>query len=192
MSPQPNPDPTPSAPVAGPDGESARPRAESAGFLVRLREFWWDEVLPRLGKAFIWILRGTLRLSVEGREHVRAFWENEKPVIITFWHGHLLMMPFCAIGRPVAVLVSGHRDGRLIGSIMTRMGFSAAHGSATEGGLEGFRALSRCLRANVNVAITPDGPRGPRHQVNPGVVLLAKHTGAPILPIAFAASKKKS
>lgn len=157
-----------------------------------LREWFWNRCLPFLGALAIRALRLFVRLRIEGVEHVSPFWNQKKPIIVAFWHGQLLMMPFAHAGRKITVLVSHHRDGQLIGRTVSHWGFDAAYGSSTRGGMAGFRALVHSIRDGVSVAVAPDGPRGPAGVVNPGTALLAKTTGAPIVPIAFAASKKKS
>ncbi len=98
-------------------------------------------------------------------------------------------MPFAYPGRPTAILVSQHRDGEYIARIAARLGFRVVRGSATRGGPRAFRELIAALADGWNVAITPDGPRGPRRQVKSGVVELARRSGMAILPVAFAAAR---
>lgn len=118
--------------------------------------------------------------------------ERNRPIIIAFWHGQLLMMPYAYANRQASVLVSEHRDGRLIGNVIRHWGFNVAHGSRTRGGLGGFMSLVRSLKHGVTVAITPDGPRGPARRADPGTIMLGKAAEVPILPLAFGCSKKKS
>lgn len=113
-------------------------------------------------------------------------------MIIAFWHGQQLMMPLAYRGRQARILISQHRDGELIYRIVKRFGFGAIRGSTTKGGQEALRQLIRSGQQGVDLVITPDGPKGPRHIVQPGVIALAKATGLPIIPLTFGCSKKKS
>jgi lysophospholipid acyltransferase (LPLAT)-like uncharacterized protein len=89
--------------------------------------------------------------------------------------------------RAVQVLASRSRDGELVAAVVRRVGLGTARGSSSRGGAAGLRALAATLRAGGDVAVVPDGPRGPRERVQPGVVALAALTGAPVVPLAFAA-----
>lgn len=106
---------------------------------------------------------------------------------MTFWHGRLLMMPFLYPGQPATILISQHRDGEYITRIAERLGFRVVRGSATRGGARAFKQLIHALRDGSNVAITPDGPKGPRQRAKSGVIELARLSGMPILPVAFGA-----
>ncbi|HTW26318.1 MAG TPA: lysophospholipid acyltransferase family protein [Acetobacteraceae bacterium] len=125
-----------------------------------------------------------------------------RPCIVAFWHERLPLMPVLwriarrrwrAPGR-AHVLVSRHRDGRLIGAVVGRFGLDAVHGSSgrgDKGGAAGMRSLLGLLAAGDHVAITPDGPRGPRRQAAGGVAQLAALSGAPVLPAAAQCSRRR-
>ncbi|WP_439580615.1 lysophospholipid acyltransferase family protein [Elioraea sp.] len=151
--------------------------------------------------AWLRLVHRTTRWRIEGREHVRAVWESGIPAIGAFWHDQLPLMVFTWTQRfpgergPGAmrciVLVSRHRDGRLIGDVISRLGVEALHGSTARGGFEAFRELQRLLAEGHSVVITPDGPRGPRRVAQPGVARLAALTGAKVLPLGVAVSRRK-
>ncbi len=113
-------------------------------------------------------------------------------MIIAFWHGQQLMMPLAYRGRNAHVLISQHRDGELVYRILKRFGFHAVRGSTTRGGAIAFRQLLRLGRSGADLVVTPDGPQGPRHVVQSGIVRLARATSLPIVPLVFSCSKKKS
>ena len=113
-------------------------------------------------------------------------------LIITFWHGRQLMMPLAYRGAEAHILISQHRDGELIHRIVTRFGGRSVRGSTTRGGAAALRQLIELGRSGVDLAVTPDGPKGPRQVVQIGVIHLAKATGLPIVPLTFSCSKKKS
>lgn len=110
-------------------------------------------------------------------------------MIIATWHGRLLMTPFgWRYSDRSHILVSAHNDGRLISRTLAHFSAQTITGSTRRGGADALRRLHKVLRDGGAVGITPDGPRGPRMRVSPGIVQLARLTGAPIYPLAFAAS----
>ena len=149
-------------------------------------------LIPPLGSAAIRALGGTLRVRTLHADRIKTFWETGRPVIVAFWHGRQLMMPLCYGGSRLSILISEHRDGELIHRIVRRFGFDTVRGSTTRGGARALRQLVRLGRSGADLAVTPDGPRGPRCVAQAGVVELAKLTGLPIIPLTFAASKKNS
>lgn len=149
-------------------------------------------VVPPLGYQVIQWLRRSMTLKVEGADHVYGLFRQDKGVILAFWHSQQLMMPLALPGLEAHVLISQHRDGELIRRIVARFGLEAVRGSSTRGGAEALRQLIRLGRSGANLALTPDGPKGPRQVAKMGVVQLAKATGLPIVPMAFGCSKKKS
>lgn len=88
------------------------------------------------------------------------------------------------------MLVSRHRDGRLIGDIVSRFELDIVHGSTSRGGATGMMTLARLLERGDLAAITPDGPRGPRRQAAPGVAQLAALAGVPVIPCAAATTRR--
>jgi lysophospholipid acyltransferase (LPLAT)-like uncharacterized protein len=89
------------------------------------------------------------------------------------------------------MLISQHRDGEFIARAVNQFGVNPVRGSTTRGGLSALRGMIRFFRTGANLAITPDGPQGPKHVVQIGVIELARQTGAPILPVTYGASRKK-
>ncbi len=104
--------------------------------------------------------------------------------IYAFWHAQMLPLAFTHRDRGVAVLVSRHRDGEWIARVLESLGYVTARGSSTRGGGEGAREMLLWAERGHLLAITPDGPRGPRGQVKPGLLYLARRTGWPVLPLA--------
>jgi hypothetical protein len=89
------------------------------------------------------------------------------------------------------MMISRHRDGEFIARAVKFLGIESVRGSTTRGGSSALRGMVRLYRTGANLAITPDGPQGPRHVVQMGTVELARQTGAPILPVTYGASRKK-
>ncbi|MBI4589030.1 MAG: lysophospholipid acyltransferase family protein [Candidatus Rokubacteria bacterium] len=143
---------------------------------------------PPLGYWAVRTLARTLRLRVVDEEYARPFWERRAPLIYTVWHGRILMLPpLYGRAHAVHVMASRSRDGELVTRFVGRFGFKPVRGSTTRGGAEALRRLSKLLRQGREVAVIPDGPQGPRGVVQPGVIALARITGAPIIPLTFSA-----
>jgi lysophospholipid acyltransferase (LPLAT)-like uncharacterized protein len=142
----------------------------------------------------------TTRWRFDGAEHLARFASPGTPAIITFWHERLPMMPMLWLlerrlpgasgrAREAHVLVSHHRDGRFIGAVIERFGLNLVLGSSSRGGAAGLRVLAGLLARGHYIAITPDGPRGPRRQAAAGVAQLAALSGVPVLPCAAQTSR---
>ncbi|MBT7959523.1 MAG: lysophospholipid acyltransferase family protein [Akkermansiaceae bacterium] len=86
---------------------------------------------------------------------------------------------------PATALASASRDGAIIESMVTSFGVKTVRGSSSRRGVAALIALKKALAAGEHLFITPDGPRGPRYHLQPGVVKLAQSSGAPIVPVRF-------
>ncbi|HYB74952.1 MAG TPA: lysophospholipid acyltransferase family protein [Candidatus Sulfotelmatobacter sp.] len=146
-------------------------------------------LFPRVVVVGLRCLHRSLRVQHLGREHIDACLARGERVIVAFWHGQLLLMPFMYPGRPASILISQHRDGEYIARMAMLLGFQVIRGSATRRGTEALREMMEALRAGRHAVITPDGPKGPRREAKPGVVELARLSGMPIVPVAFAAAR---
>ncbi len=126
-----------------------------------------------------------------------------RSLIILFWHGRLALMPFLSRqDTKTRVMISLHKDGQLIADIIRRFGYLAVRGSSNRkaadtkaakdrGGARALIEAKRLLKQGENIAITPDGPKGPRYQLQPGAISLAKASGAPVILIANAKKPAK-
>jgi lysophospholipid acyltransferase (LPLAT)-like uncharacterized protein len=138
----------------------------------------------------------TTRWTLDGESHVAPHIAGA-PAVVAFWHERLPLMPMLWLiarqrGAPkgVHVLVSRHRDGRLIGALVRRFRVGVVHGSSSRGGPAGLRTLAGLLGGGYLVAITPDGPRGPRRRAAPGVAQLAELAAVPVLPCAAQTTRR--
>ncbi|MDA0305084.1 MAG: lysophospholipid acyltransferase family protein [Proteobacteria bacterium] len=130
------------------------------------------------------------RWSVVGGEIPKRFWDEGKPFILGFWHGRLLMMPYCwDPKKTIHMLISQHRDGQLIARTVGHFGIKTAAGSSTRGGAQALRTMVKALGRGEYVGITPDGPRGPRMRASEGVVSVARLSGVPVIPAAFGCNR---
>lgn len=144
---------------------------------------------PALARSVIRLLSATMRIEYVNCEGYRPSGAGQ--VIFAFWHGRLLMMPCFKTGRPVTILVSQSKDGELISKTVNGLGIGTVRGSTTRGWLSGVKGLMRAVKEGRDIAITPDGPKGPAQKAQMGAVQIARATGLPIIPVTFGSSKKK-
>jgi len=143
-------------------------------------------------------LKTTLRRQSKGFEAVRALVEADRRVVMPFWHRRLVMMPlgypFAMRGtegerKGAAILSSDSRDGEMSAAICRHLGIHAVRGSASHGGgAQGLVKMIQAVRNGWDLGITPDGPMGPRFEAKPGVIAVARKTGAWVVPVAVAYS----
>jgi lysophospholipid acyltransferase (LPLAT)-like uncharacterized protein len=150
-----------------------------------------ERLLGATAALFIRALRRTVRLRCDGDALVRRWERERRRFVLAFWHRHLLLMRYAYRGDRMNVLISRSRDGEIIASAMEHLGLETVRGSSSRGGVAGLRAILRRAREGSDLGFTPDGPRGPAKQVQPGVLLAAAAAGLPIVPVASGASRAK-
>jgi lysophospholipid acyltransferase (LPLAT)-like uncharacterized protein len=136
------------------------------------------------GTGLLRLLARTWRFREVGREAWRARRAAGHPTVLALWHGQ--MLPLTAYHRDAgaAVLVSEHRDGEIIARVVRAFGLETVRGSTSRGGARALLELVATLRAGRDVAVTPDGPRGPRHEFAPGALVAAHRAGAAVVGVA--------
>jgi len=141
---------------------------------------------------YIRLVYWTGRWETEGAEHPRRLRAAGKPFILAFWHGRLMMIPM-AWQRlaPIHMLISAHRDGRIIADAVAHFGVQTVTGSTRRGGSAALRTMVRMLAAGDCVGITPDGPAGPAMIASAGIVNVARLARVPIVPVTFAVSRRR-
>ena len=153
----------------------------------------------RLGRAvLVWLFVSYVRLVFAtnrwrtiGREDADKLLHAGRPFIFAYWHGRLMLAPHGWQAEPTLhMVISRHRDGENIARAARQVGVEAIRGSTARGGVAAIRASLRLLKEGGYLGITPDGPRGPRMRVQPGIIALARLSGAPIVPISFAVSRR--
>lgn len=113
--------------------------------------------------------------------------------IYSCWHNRLaLCLPaYSRYARPrnntrgLAAMVSASRDGAFLSAVLEALGVQPVRGSSSRRGSQALLEMTRWAERGYDLAITPDGPRGPRYQVQPGIISLAQLTGLPILPFSY-------
>lgn len=145
--------------------------------LLRLLALW---IIPPVGA----LLMRFIYLTSRKRFHLPEVIPSE-PVIFAFWHGDLLLQPYLYYQfrkTPKAnVLISDHFDGQIIARIMRYFNLGTIHGSTTRGGAKVLIQALKSLSDGYDIGITPDGPKGPRHTVSDGIVVMAQKRHAKVI-----------
>jgi lysophospholipid acyltransferase (LPLAT)-like uncharacterized protein len=134
-------------------------------------------------------------VRVEGAEHLAAALARAPSLVPCYWHQHQLycgkyLVEQRARGLTAGWLISPSVDGELGAMLVRRFGAAVIRGSSTHTGARALRDYYQALvKDGISPVITPDGPKGPRFKFKPGAILLARMSGRPILPMAYAASR---
>ncbi|HXI73216.1 MAG TPA: lysophospholipid acyltransferase family protein [Verrucomicrobiae bacterium] len=134
------------------------------------------------------LLAATLRYRVNGGRGPVSL--PDEPVIFALWHNRLglCMKVYKSFVRPdcdhehLAALISASKDGALLAAVLRDFGVEAVRGSSSRRGAQALLELTSWAGRGYDLAVTPDGPKGPRHVVQDGVMALAQVTGLPIIP----------
>jgi lysophospholipid acyltransferase (LPLAT)-like uncharacterized protein len=177
---------------------SSRPtKLNGGGVVVPHAPKWYQ----RAGASAIFglarVVSATLRITWDDRS---TFFDAgpAKPAIYCVWHNRLALCMTVYFGfvRPrtstlgLAALVSASKDGGFLAAILERFGVQPVRGSSSRRGAQALLELTSWADRGYNLAITPDGPRGPRYQVQPGAISLAQVTGLPIVPVSYSLGAK--
>lgn len=161
-----------------------------------LKSKWFIGFAASLIAAYIRFVGITTRWKVINGDVLKKDFRG-KPFILTFWHGRLLMIPYCAPrGYRANVLNSPHSDGELMVQTLRRFGFGTIRASSgskgkTKNGMHAIKEMIKAKQRNEPIAITPDGPKGPARKVGGNVVEIAKMLKIPIVPVTFATTNAK-
>lgn len=157
-----------------------------------LRSNFANNLAAYIAFSYIKFVYLTSKWNYQGKEIFEEYIKNNKPFIVSFWHGHLLMLA-CAWQwqKPFYMLISNHRDGRIISKTMEYFKIKTISGSTDKQGFQAARQIIKTLRSGAAVGITPDGPRGPREEISDGILQMAKLGKVDIIPIAYSSSRLK-
>jgi lysophospholipid acyltransferase (LPLAT)-like uncharacterized protein len=146
-------------------------------------------VAGRAGGLLLDALLATTRLEPVNTAAYQTHHDAGRPVVFALWHGALLAPTYRHRRQGIVTLASRSGDGEYITRILHHWGFHVVRGSSSRGGDSALRELIRLVRGGRSVAITSDGPRGPREELKHGVLQIAQLTGAPLIPVGSAASR---
>lgn len=128
-------------------------------------------------------LASSWRIRLVDEERWLEIYRARRPHVFLLWHEALLPLLWQHRGQGVAIVVSEAREGQYLSDFAASLGYRSLQGSSTRGGARALLGAVRELQAGRAVAFTPDGPRGPRRELKPGVVAAAQRGGAVVVPI---------
>ncbi len=142
-------------------------------------------LVPPLLVIIVRLIGMTLRYRLINAKSLRRA-RRDGNCIVVFWHQKFFPLLYSHRNSGFNILVSKHRDGELIARTLRYLGFHVTRGSTTRGGMKACRIMTKAVRKH-DLAITPDGPKGPRFHFYPGAVAIARLSGRPILPVGIGA-----
>jgi len=166
-------------------------KSRSTGVVVPNTPRWYQQMAAWLIFALLRGLASTLRYQWNDRS---GFFQGAtEPVIFCVWHNRLAISLIvyrdfiCRGGRnpKLAAIVSASKDGGIVARILEHFNVQPVRGSSSRRGPQALLELTSWAERGYDLAITPDGPRGPRYVVQPGVISLAQLTGLPIVPVTY-------
>ena len=165
--------------------------AETSSVVVPRRLRWHQSLLAALIYFLIRVVGFTLRS--EWRDHSGLLAGTTQPVIFCVWHNRLALslliqrdyVQKLQPARRLAAIVSASRDGAMVARVLEHFDALPVRGSSSRRGPQALLELTRVAAQGRDLAITPDGPRGPRYVVQEGVIALAQLTGMPIVPVSY-------
>jgi len=171
------------------DGECGMKRMEKIRNPQSDRLKWW--LVGWLGKGLTDLICSTIRIRTIDFEKARAEIESRR-FIFAFWHSRILVLSYLYKRLGAAILVSKSKDGEIIARILECQGHKTIRGSTSRHSVRALARLIKTLKEEIHPGVVvPDGPRGPRFKVQPGVITLAQKTGYPVVPVSYSAKRIK-
>jgi len=147
------------------------------------------KIVPLIASLVMRLLNLSIKKDIIGVDQLRSVWECGEHVIIPFWHDQLFLLVFGYPGKHAKLLISSSKDGELLAQTMKYFDQDTVRGSSSRGGRAAFKKMLDLCQEKVDIVLTPDGPRGPRHELKDGVIQLARMSGRPVMPMAFVCSR---
>ncbi len=155
----------------------------------RARRARRDRWVARVGAVLLRLLATTWRLRYVNRAPALELTARGRSFIYAFWHGEQLSLLWAFRKTGTAILISEHGDGEIVARAAISLGYNTVRGSSSRSADRALLQLSRELESGRDIAVTPDGPRGPRHSFAPGALIAAHRAGAPLVPLRSFASR---
>lgn len=149
---------------------------------------WYQRLLLAILAVFMRLWGRTLRFHW-GADVQAVLDKDSPPAVVIFWHNRLFAAPIFFLRyfreRRLATLISASKDGAWPAVFVKQLGMSPVRGSRYKRGTQAVRDLIAAQRDGLDVALTPDGSRGPLYDMKPGAASVALKTGAPIVLLSF-------
>ncbi len=168
--------------------QESEDRRQKEGLVYRF-SLW---VVPLFFRLLSFVLFSTCRVQRRGQEHLTRLAGAGSPFIVSFWHYGVIYIVYQAVKIPLVAMVSASRDGEYISRILQSKGFATVRGSRNRGAVGALKGLMKEMAKGKSAVLVADGSQGPARKAQAGTILLASRTGAPILPVGWAADRCKS
>ena len=149
-----------------------------------------QKLIPYVYKIFMTVLMCTCRIKVHGKERTKSVRESGKGLLYSLWHDNNLIAVWALRSEKFTAMVSNSKDGEIISRVIELTGNSVIRGSTSKGAMQAAQQGLRILSKNKVLAITPDGPRGPKYHLQEGVLYLSALTKSPVIPVHLEASRQ--
>ncbi len=137
------------------------------------------------------VLCKTLRITEINKEVIQQFEQKKQNYVIAFWHGTMLLPWYLNRDKKVAALISKSKDGDLISKILKKWNYEVVRGSSSSGGDTALKLMIDFAQNKYSVAVTPDGPQGPKKEMKAGAVMTSKKSGIPLILLGIGIHKKR-
>ncbi len=150
---------------------------------------WGSSFIAKLIEGYVRFVWLTSRWENHNRGEMEKAWKNNTPLVGVFWHSRLLMILKLWKGHKLHMLISNHSDGAFIAKATQAFGYGWVVGSSSRQGAKAVRNMLDVLEDGHSIAITPDGPRGPRYTAKESPITIARMAGVDIYPVTFSAKR---
>lgn len=158
-----------------------------------LKQTWVQDIVAFLVALYVRLIHVTCLWEKVGFNVPAQYMKENKPFITCFWHARLLLLPYAWPGKKDTfyMLISAHKDGRIISKTVAPFGIRTVEGSTKKKGTEALLKMVRLSRMGKTLGITPDGPKGPCGAVSEGTVMAAYLAKADLIPVTYAVKRHK-
>lgn len=159
-------------------------------------------LIQHLLAAYSWLLFKTCKFDVKVSHPTLTLLRNcgsndmsskakHKTIFCSNWHGRIAVFPklYADLGIKINAVSSNHSDGQLIIKLLNHYGHQAIKGSSRKGAFSAMKDLLAAIPKGGVIALTPDGPKGPRHEIKGAILTLSKKYQLPIIYVCFSATK---
>ncbi len=147
-------------------------------------------IVPALYKWTMTAIMMTCRVERLGQEHLKALHARNQAWIYSAWHNNTAVGVWDMRNRGFAMMASASEDGELIARGISAFGNMPIRGSSSAHGGKAMRDMVQALRNGRSAAVTPDGPRGPKYKLQPGILWIAVFSKCPLVPYHIEASRQ--
>ncbi len=137
------------------------------------------------------VLCKSLRITEVNKEVIESLEQKKQNYVVAFWHGTMLLPWYLNSDKKIAALISKSKDGDLLSKILKKWNYEVVRGSSSSGGDTALKLMFDYAKNNFVIAVTPDGPRGPKRKMKAGAVITSKKSGIPVVLLGIGIEKKR-